>query len=157
MGVAFATMTKRFDSWRASPRAKGLAMASLRAGIGFAAILAPSQAARVTGFPTEHDNPTSRTVGRLFGVRELVLAWLVIDASRKKYEPPPSVFAFQSAVDASDLVVQTWSILKRESTNRGVVSGVVLAASGSLMWARLAAEAGKASRPEQHHTPGMDN
>ena len=66
-----------------SLRSRALMMSSARAGIGVASIFAPSVSARITGYPAEHDNATSRMVGRLFGVRELLLAWLVVDAVRR--------------------------------------------------------------------------
>src|SRR4051812_30257471 len=64
-------------------RSKALRLAGARAVIGAASILAPSRAARVMGFPAEHDSSTARLMGRLFGVREIVLAWIVIDASQR--------------------------------------------------------------------------
>ena len=66
-----------------SLRSRALMMSSARAGIGMASIFAPSVSARITGYPAEHDNATARMIGRLFGVRELLLAWLVVDAVRR--------------------------------------------------------------------------
>ncbi len=87
-------------------------MAAARAGIGVMSIATPSLSAKIVGYPAAHDNPTARMMARLFGVRELLLAYLVIDAVRGPDGPSPSVFAVQAAVDASDIVVQSWPLLQ---------------------------------------------
>ncbi|PZS15378.1 MAG: hypothetical protein DLM57_12945, partial [Pseudonocardiales bacterium] len=85
-------------------------MSSVRAGIGLASIFAPNVSARVVGYPPAHNNPTARMMGRLFGVRELLLAWLVLEAVRDPEGPSPSVFAVQAAIDAADVAVQSWPL-----------------------------------------------
>lgn len=115
-------------------------MAAVRAGIGVMSIATPSLSAKIVGYPGAHDNPTARMMSRLFGVRELLLAYLVIDAVRSPDGPSPSVFAVQAAVDASDIVVQSWPLIKREGLDRAAVGGIALAGVAALAWARLARE-----------------
>jgi hypothetical protein len=119
-------------------RSQALAMSSIRAGIGLASIFAPGTSARVMGFPAGHDTATARLVGRLFGVRELLLAWLVVDALRGDESPPPSLFMTQAAVDAGDFAVQSWSVVRGEGIARGAAGGAMVAASAAVLWARLA-------------------
>lgn len=122
-------------------RSRALQMAAGRAGIGVMSIATPSLSAKIVGYPAAHDNPTARMMARLFGVRELLLAYLVIDAVRGPDGPSPSVFAVQAAVDASDIIVQSWPLIKREGLDRAAVGGVALAGVAALAWARLAREA----------------
>lgn len=119
-------------------------MSSARAGIGVASIFAPSVSAKVAGYPAEHDNPTARAMARLFGVRELLLAWLVLDALRRPERLSPSVFAVQAAVDATDVAVQGWPLITGERLDRGTAGGIALAALAALGWGGLARRAARA-------------
>ncbi len=121
-------------------RRQALLMGAGRAGIGVMSIAAPSLSAKIVGYPAAHDNPTARMMARLFGVRELLLAYLVVDAVRGPDGPSPSVFALQAAVDASDIVVQGWPLIKREGLDRAAVSGIALAGVAACAWVRLARE-----------------
>lgn len=126
--------------------ALAIAMSSVRAGIGLASIFAPAVSARIVGYPPAHDNPTARMMARLFGVRELLLAWLVLDAIGDPGGPSASVFAVQAAVDAADVAVQSWPLVKREGLDRGAAGGIVLAAGAAVLWGRLARQASR-----EHH------
>src|SRR4051794_25082784 len=111
-------------------RSRALAMASVRAVIGAASILAPSRASRLMGYPAEHDSSTARLVGRLFGVREVMLAWLVFDASRRPDGLSRNALMTQAAVDAGDVAVQIWPLLRREGIARGAARGAGVAGGG---------------------------
>lgn len=126
-----------------SLRTRALLMTTVRAGIGVASIAAPRQAAKIASYPVAHDNATARLMAGLFGVRELLLAWLVVDAVRDPNGLTPSVFAVQAAVDAADVVVQSVPVFKRDGIDRGAVGGIALAAGASLLWVRLAREAAR--------------
>src|SRR5262249_23083346 len=52
------------------------AMAALRAAIGVAPFVAAGPVSRLLGFPAAQDTPTSRLMGRLFGVRDVALGAL---------------------------------------------------------------------------------
>jgi hypothetical protein len=122
-------------------RSRALAMSVIRAGIGAAAIAAPGHAAKIAGYPAAHDNPSAQLMSRLFGVRELVLAWLVIDAARRPGGVTPRVLALQAAVDAADAAVQSVSVVRREGIDRGAVGGTVIAAGAAVLWGGLARRA----------------
>jgi hypothetical protein len=127
-------------------RNRAIAMASIRAGIGVASIAAPAFAAKVVGYPAAHDNASAHLMARLFGVRELLLAGMVVDAARRPGGLTPSVFAVQAAVDASDVAVQSWSLVKRQGIDRAASGGTALAATAAVLWARLALRA-RPNRP----------
>ncbi len=120
-------------------------MSAVRAAIGVASIAAPTVAAKVAGYPGDHNNPTARLMSGLFGVREILLAWLVFDAARTRDGLTAGVFALQSAVDAADVVVQSVPLFKREGIDRAAVGGITLAAGASVMWAQLARSAHRAT------------
>ncbi|MEP7021596.1 MAG: hypothetical protein ABI808_13165 [Pseudonocardiales bacterium] len=127
-----------------SLRSRAVAGASIRGGIGVASILAPKAASKVGGFPVEHDNPSARVLAGLFGVRELLLAWLVIDAVRRPGGPSPSVFALQAAVDAADVAVQSLPLIRRQGLDRAALGGIALAGGAALGWGRMARAAARA-------------
>lgn len=124
-----------------SVRTPALTLSALRAGIGVASICAPTLAAKVAGYPAEHENPTARMMGRLFGVREVLLAAMVVNAIVRPGGASPGVFVVQAAVDAADVAVQSWPVWKREGIDRGAVGGIALAATAAVLWLRLAHEA----------------
>ena len=45
--------------------------------LGIAPFVAARPSARLLGFPVDHDNPTTRLMARLFGVRDIGLGVLV--------------------------------------------------------------------------------
>jgi hypothetical protein len=129
-------------------QSRALAMASVRAAIGAASILAPRRASRIMGYPAEHDSATARLVGRLFGVREVLLAWLVLDASRRPDGLSRTALMTQAAVDAGDVAVQLWPLVRREGIARGAAGGAVVAAGAAIMWSGLARAASDEPPPE---------
>jgi hypothetical protein len=126
-----------------SLRHQALTAASARAAIGLASILAPKVSSRIAGYPGDHNNPTARLLAGLFGVRELLLAWLVIDAARDPDGLSPGVFALQAAVDAADVAVQSLPLLRREGIDRGAAGGIAVAAVAAVGWARMARQAAR--------------
>ncbi|MDB4933202.1 MAG: hypothetical protein JWP87_174, partial [Labilithrix sp.] len=48
-----------------------------RVVLGLAPFVAAEPSSRLLGFPAQHDNPTARLMGRLFGVRDVGLGVLV--------------------------------------------------------------------------------
>lgn len=133
---------KILEMMPAGVRARALRMATMRAGIGVASICAPSASARIAGFPAAHANPSARLMARLFGVRELLLAWLVFDAVRGG-DPAPSVFVLQAAVDAADVAAQSVSVIKGDGIARGAISGMALAGGAAVLWGQLARKAAR--------------
>lgn len=126
-----------------SLRSQALVGASARASIGLASILVPGVAAKAAGYPAEHDTPSARVLAGLFGVRELLLAWLVVDAVRSPDGPAPSVFALQAVVDAADVAVQSLPLLRREGIDRAALGGIALAAGSAMNWASMARQAAR--------------
>jgi hypothetical protein len=126
-----------------SLRNEALIGAAARASIGLASILVPGVASKAAGYPAEHDSPSARVLAGLFGVRELLLAWMVVDAVRSPDGPTPAVFALQAAVDAADVAVQSLPLVRREGIDRAALGGIALAAGSALGWARMARQAAR--------------
>jgi hypothetical protein len=112
-------------------------MAGGRIAIGVAALVAPRLAARAFGFPTDHDNATARALGRLFGVRELVLGALVLH-----FENDPRVagyiYRLQAGVDAGDATSLGVALVKREGIDRAALGTIVVALGAAAGWTGLA-------------------
>ena len=124
------------------------AMAVGRIAIGAAALLAPGPTSKLLGFPREHDNPTARLMGRLFGVRDVALGVLVW---RFKDDPAvaPWVFRFNADIDAGDATAIAVAVAGRQGIDRGALSSAVPAVGAAVGWSTLAAaterDAGKGS------------
>lgn len=111
-------------------------MAAIRIAIGAAAVLAPGPSSRLFGFPREQDSPTSRLMGRLFGVRDVALGALVLQA-RGEPESAGYVFRLNAAVDAGDAAATAAALIGRQGIDRAALSSLVFAVSGAASWLRL--------------------
>jgi hypothetical protein len=107
-----------------------------RVVIGLAPLLAPGPTSRLLGFPSTHDNPSARLMGRLFAVRDIalgVLTWQVRD------DPVLLRHAFRinAAIDASDMTVAALSLLGRRGVDRAALSTAAFAFAGANVWLSL--------------------
>ena len=73
-----------------------------RIALGLAPFVAAGPASRLLGFPTKHDNPTARLMGRLFGVRDIGLGVLAFYAIEHP-ETAAFLFLFNAFMDLGDL------------------------------------------------------
>lgn len=115
-------------------------MGVARIAIGAAALLAPSLTSRLMGFPTDHDNPTARLMGRLFGVRDVALGVLVLSL----HDDPRvarSIYHLNAAVDAGDAASMAAAVVGRQGIDRAAMSSAALAVPAALGWIHLAREA----------------
>jgi hypothetical protein len=118
-------------------RSVATAMSAARMGIGVSALLAPGLASRVLGFPRQHDNPTSRLVGRLFAVREIALG--AYTAAHVQNDPVrPELYLLNAAVDGGDAVACTLSLLGRRGVGRAAAGSLALAVpfAATFLWLR---------------------
>jgi hypothetical protein len=120
-----------------NPRRTATAMAIGRIAIGAAALLAPGPTSKLLGFPRDHDNPTARLMGRLFGVRDVALGVLVW---RFKDDPvvAPWVYRFNAAIDAGDAASIAVAVGGRQGIDRGALSSAVPAVGAAVGWTALA-------------------
>lgn len=107
-----------------------------RIAIGLAPFVAAGPAARLLGFPLSHDNPTSRLMGRMFGVRDIGLGILAFYAIRHP-ETAGFIFLFNALMDAGDLLAITVPLVKRQSLDRAAALSALLAIGGGLGWVLL--------------------
>lgn len=100
--------------------------------IGLAPIAAPQLASKLLRFPVEHDNATSRLMGRLFGVRDIGLGVLVMyavsDMSLLRW-----VFLFQAATDAADILCIAPN-LRDPKMHKAAALSLVFATGGCILW-----------------------
>jgi uncharacterized protein YjeT (DUF2065 family) len=113
-----------------------IAFAVVRILIGLAPVLAPRASVRLTGFPSEHDNPTARLMGRLFGVRDIALGVLVASFLSDR-ELLRWTFLFNLAVDLADAAVIAIPLVRRQGIDRGAGLSIAFALTGATGWAVL--------------------
>ncbi len=108
-------------------------MALGRIALGVAPFVAAGPASRMLGFPVAHDNPTSRLMSRLFGVRDIGLGVLALWGLRHP-EALGFVLLFNAAMDAGDLVAIGIPLLKRQGIDRAAAASAAFALLGGLGW-----------------------
>jgi hypothetical protein len=104
-----------------------------RIALGLAPFLAAGQSARLLGFPASHDNPTSRLMGRLFGVRDIGLGVLAFYAI-KHPETAPFIFLFNAFMDLGDLIAIAIPLVKRQGIDRAAVMSAMFALIAVPSW-----------------------
>jgi len=109
------------------------AMGLGRIALGLAPFVAAGPASRLLGFPDKHDNPTSRLMGRLFGVRDIGLGVLAFYAI-KHPETASFIFLFNAFMDLGDLFAVTIPLVKRQGIDRGAVMSGLFAMLGGFSW-----------------------
>ncbi len=104
-----------------------------RMAIGLAPFVAAGASSKLIGFPTAHDNPTARVMGRMFGVRDLGLGILAFYGLRHP-EALGFIMLFNAAMDLGDLGSIAIPLLKRQGIDRGALVSAMFAATGGLSW-----------------------
>lgn len=112
-------------------------LAGARIVIGVGALLAPRTTSRLFGFPTDHDNGTARAMGRLFGVRELVLGALVLSLHEDS-RVARTVFQLNACVDAGDAASMAAALVHRDGIDRAALMTLVVALGAAAAWTNLA-------------------
>jgi hypothetical protein len=114
------------------------AMAAGRILIGAAALLAPGPTSRLLGFPTSQDSASARLMGRLFGVRDVALGVLVLQA-RRNPEFARFVYCLNACVDGGDAASMAVALIGREGIDRAALASSVPALGAMVGWSLLAA------------------
>lgn len=109
-----------------------LAMAAFRVLIGLAPFVAARPAANLVGFPSDHDNPTTRVMARLFGVRDVGLGVLVVGALDS--DLLPFVLLLNLATDLGDALVFAIPLVRRQGIDRGAVRSLAIAVPAATLW-----------------------
>jgi hypothetical protein len=111
-------------------------MGLVRIALGIAPFAASGPASRLLGFPAAHDNPTSRLMGRLFGVRDVGLGVLAFYAIAHP-ETAAFLFLFNAFMDLGDLIAISIPVLKRQGIDRAAILSALFALTGGAGWVVL--------------------
>lgn len=115
----------------------GRELAIGRIVIGVLALIAPGLTARLFLFPAAHDNGTARVMGRLFGIRDIVLGGLVLH-----FADEPSVARHLHrglvCVDASDASSAVLALVRRDGIDRAALALLIVAGSATAIGIQLA-------------------
>ncbi|HEV3123118.1 MAG TPA: hypothetical protein VG266_00905 [Candidatus Dormibacteraeota bacterium] len=114
-------------------------LSAVRIAVGAASLLAPDLSGRIIGFPRGHLNGSSRAMGRLFGIREIVLGVLTLDAVRRN-PAERRIYLANAAADGADGLVFAAALLGRQGIPRAAVGSLALALPVAATWLKLASE-----------------
>jgi hypothetical protein len=101
--------------------------------LGIAPFLAAKPSARLMGFPVEHDNPTTRLMARLFGVRDIGLGVLVFYGLRHP-ETLAFLIIFNALTDFADLVAIVIPLARRQGIDRAAWTSAAFALPAGAGW-----------------------
>lgn len=120
----------------AALRQRALVGAGIRAAFGVATLVAPGPASRLFGFPKAHNNGSARFMARLFGVRELAMAALVVTALDDT-ERLGHACAISAAVDVGDAVVAAGTWRRGEGLRMASALTMLAGTAGAATWLDL--------------------
>ncbi len=101
--------------------------------LGLVPFLAARPSARLMGFPVAHDNPTTRLMARLFGVRDVGLGVLVFYALQHPASLP-FIIVFNALTDFGDLVAIGIPLARRQGIDRGAWTSAAFAFPAGAGW-----------------------
>jgi hypothetical protein len=108
-------------------------MGLTRIALGLSPFLAAGGTSKLLGFPASHDNPTTRLMARLFGVRDIGLGVLAFYAIAHP-ETAAFLFLFNMFMDLGDLVSIAIPLVKRQGIDRAAVLSGITAFIGAFSW-----------------------
>lgn len=112
-------------------------MAIVRISIGGFALVATGLARVVFRLPQADDSPATRVLARLFGIRNVVLGLITLSLRDAGAETRRRNYQLNAVVDATDVVVLLWPVVKGDGLLQfGGMAGV-LGVSATLAWLEL--------------------
>ena len=108
-----------------------------RVSVGLGALVATGLAEVVFGVPEEHDNPTARVLGRLFGIRNVVLGAWALAVRDADVEARRLCYALNAVVDGVDVGILLWALVRRQGIARLSLTSAALGSSALLAWVDL--------------------
>jgi hypothetical protein len=112
-------------------------MGIVRIAVGAFPLLAPGPARMVFGLSTKDDTPALRTVARLFAIRNIVLGLLVLSTRHADVNNRHRCYQLNAAVDAADVLVLVWPVVRRQGLTRFSLGSANLALCAILSWLEL--------------------
>jgi len=101
--------------------------------LGIAPFVAARPSARLLGFPVDHDNPTTRLMARLFGVRDIGLGVLVF-YGLQHLETLAFLIVFNALTDLADLIAIGIPLARRQGIDRGAWTSAAFALPAAAGW-----------------------
>lgn len=111
-------------------------IAAARIAVGASVTATPGLVARIFGAPTEQLTPSARMLGRLFGIRNVVLGVWALSVRDASAAERRRCFTLNAAVDTADLVVLVPNLLRRDLRRTALMSSA-LATNAILCWLEL--------------------
>ncbi|MEA2646088.1 MAG: hypothetical protein QOE92_1171 [Chloroflexota bacterium] len=112
-------------------------IAVVRMAIGGFALGATGLARVVFRLPREDDSPATRVLARLFGIRNIVLGLTTLSLRDASVETRRRNYQLNAVVDAVDVAVLAWPIVKGDGLAQfGGMAGL-LGVSATLAWLEL--------------------
>lgn len=109
-------------------------MGQARITIGASALLATKLASLVFGLPTEQDNASARTMGRAFGIRNIVLGAWTLNTRDADLEVRRAWYSINAVVDAVDVAIFGWPLIRRQGMARFSISAMGLGTAALIAW-----------------------
>lgn len=103
-------------------------------------LLFPTAARRLFGIPAEQDTPLLRMLGRLAGVRNVVLGAWVLAARDQPAGDRLLAYRLNAIVDAVDVAALGWAGITGEGLKQAAVMGTALGGSVLVAWIELIQE-----------------
>ena len=110
-----------------------VAMGVGRIVIGLAPFVAAGPSSRLLGFPRHHDNPTTRLMARLFGVRDIGLGVLIFYGVGHP-ELLGFLVLFNAFTDFGDLLAIGTPLVRRQGIDRAALASAAFALPAGLAW-----------------------
>jgi hypothetical protein len=105
--------------------------------VGLGALVTTDLAEVVFGVPDEHDNATARVLGRLFGIRNVVLGAWALAVQDADVEARRLCYTLNAIVDGVDVGILVWSLMRRQGIARLSLTSAALGTSALLGWIDL--------------------
>jgi len=112
-------------------------VAQLRLTVGSSALVATGLSRVAFGVSAGHDNPSTRVLGRLFGIRNIVLGAWTLGVRDADVATRRLCYKLNAVVDAVDVGILLWPLLRGEGTARFSLTGASLGAATMLAWIDL--------------------
>jgi hypothetical protein len=112
-------------------------LAQTRITIGTSALFLTGLARVVFGVRADHDNARARALGRLFGIRNIVLGAWTLGVRDADVEARRLCYRLNAVVDAVDMGALLWPLVRGDGTARLSLTSASIGAAATLGWIDL--------------------
>ena len=112
-------------------------MGQTRMILGGTALLATGLASVVFGLNKDHDNASARAMGRLFGIRNLVIGAWTLKNRDADLETRRGWYSINAVIDAVDIGIFAMPLVRGQGTARLSISSCALGTLAALGWLDL--------------------